>query len=210
MKLYYSPGACSIGIRLILEETGAPFTCEKLDLAGRQQLGADFVAINAKSKVPTLVRDDGSVLTEFPAIALWLGLSFPERQMVPADAEGMARSIEMIDYIVATMHMQGFTRIFRPANFSPDPNSHEEVKARGREIFQKGLQIVDASLSRLPTSPRGFTIADGALFYISFWASARLQQPLPERLAKHYTALKARPSARKVLTEEGFEAELSK
>ena len=70
--LYYAPGACSIGIHILLEEIGQPFDAKQLDLKNGAQFKPDFAGINPKSKVPTLVRDDGSVLTEYPAIAFWL------------------------------------------------------------------------------------------------------------------------------------------
>ena len=78
MKLYYMPGACSIGIHVLLEEIGKPYDAHKVDGAKQEQYGPDFVALNPKSKVPTLQRDDGSVLTEFPAIAVWLARKNPE------------------------------------------------------------------------------------------------------------------------------------
>ena len=63
MKLYYMPGACSLGIHVILEEIGKPYDLHKIDGAKQEQYGPDFVKINPKSKVPTLSRDDGSTLT---------------------------------------------------------------------------------------------------------------------------------------------------
>ena len=78
MKLYYMPGACSIGIHVLLEEIGKPYDLQKIDGAKQEQYGPDFVKLNPKSKVPTLQRDDGSVLTEFPAIAMWLARKHPE------------------------------------------------------------------------------------------------------------------------------------
>src|SRR4028119_277176 len=75
MDLYYSPGACSIGIHVLLEEIGKPYTAHKLSFPDREQYKPEFLAINPKAKVPTLVRDDGTVLTEFPAIATWLALT---------------------------------------------------------------------------------------------------------------------------------------
>ena len=76
MKLYYMPGACSIGIHVLLEEICKPYDLQKIDGAKQEQYGPEFVKLNPKSKVPTLQRDDGSVLTEFPAIATWLARSF--------------------------------------------------------------------------------------------------------------------------------------
>src|SRR4051812_14548210 len=118
MKFYYSPGACSLGIHVLLEEIGKPFEAVKLNLAGGEQHKPEFTSINPKSKVPTLVRDDGSVLTEFPAIATWLARTNPEKNLLPKDADGEARVLEAMDYVVATVHMQGFSRMFRPANFA--------------------------------------------------------------------------------------------
>ena len=138
MKLMFAPGACSIGIHLLLEEIGKPYETQRVNLQEGAQYKPDFTTINPKSKVPTLVRDDGSVLTEFPAIAYWLARTNPEAHLLPDDADGQARVLEALDYAVATMHMQGFTPMFRPGNFSPNAADEDAVKARGREIFERG------------------------------------------------------------------------
>lgn len=69
MKLIYSPGACSLGIHVILEEIGQPFETLRVSTRDGSVHKPEFTAINPKSKVPTLIRDDGSVLTEFQTIA---------------------------------------------------------------------------------------------------------------------------------------------
>jgi len=78
MDLYYSPGACSLGIHVLLEEIGKPYGLKKVSLKDGEQYKPEFLSINPKAKVPTLLRDDGSVLTEFPAIASWLALTNPD------------------------------------------------------------------------------------------------------------------------------------
>src|SRR3954471_20485786 len=83
MDLYYSPGACSLGIRVVLEEIGKPYALKKVSLPDGEQYKPEFLRINPKGKVATLVRDDGSVLTEFPAIATWLALINPEKDLLP-------------------------------------------------------------------------------------------------------------------------------
>ena len=80
MKLYYAPGACSIGIHVLLEEIGKPYQAEAVNFREGAQYKPPFTGINAKSKVPTLERDDGSILTEFPVIARWLALTEPAGQ----------------------------------------------------------------------------------------------------------------------------------
>lgn len=205
MKLLYSPGACSLGIHVVLEEIGKPYDAQAVNFREREQYGSAFTAVNPKSKVPTLVRDDGSVLTEFPAIAYWLARSSPEKKLLPDDAEGQARALEAMDYVVATVHMQGFTRIFRPENFAPNSADHDAVKARGREIFEKGLTLLDKQLAGKEYVAGAFSIADAALFYVEFWASARLKMELPANLKAHYRRMLARPAVQRVLKEEGLQ-----
>ena len=206
MKLLYAPGACSLGIHLLLEEIGKPYESERINLQGGAQYQAPFTAINPKSKVPTLVRDDGSVLTEFPAIAYWLARTNPQAKLLPDDVDAQARMLEAMDYVVATMHMQGFTRIFRPGNFSPNEADAEAVKARGKEIFEKGLGIMDKALAGKDYIVGPFSIADAALFYIEFWGAARLKMALPANCNAHYQRMLARPAVKRMMEQEGLAA----
>ncbi|HYM31075.1 MAG TPA: hypothetical protein VEU47_07245 [Candidatus Cybelea sp.] len=206
MKLYYSPGACSIGIHVLLEEIGKPYQTQKLNFQQQEQFGDAFKSINPKSKVPTLERDDKSVLTEFPAIALWLARTNPEKKLLPGDADGEARAIEAMDYVIATMHMQGFSRIFRPGNYAPSESDHEKVKARGMEIFMNGMKLMDKRLEGKDYVVGPFSIADAALFYVEFWGGDRLKLTLPPNCAKHLARMKARPAVQRVLKDEGLAA----
>ncbi|MDB5592721.1 glutathione S-transferase C-terminal domain-containing protein [Enterovirga sp.] len=205
MKLYYSPGACSIGIHVLLEEIGKPYELARVNLAEGEQHKAEFAALNPKGKVPALLRPDGSILTEFPAIAIWLARTNQDRNLLPGDPDAEARAMEAMDYIVATLHMQGFSRMFRPANFAPSEADHPAVKARGREIFSKGLEAMDRALAGKEWVAGGaFSIADAALFYVEFWAADRSGMTLPPNLAAHYARMKARPAVRKAMADEGF------
>jgi glutathione S-transferase len=206
MKLLYAPGACSLGIHLLLEEIGKPYETERVNLQGGAQYQAPFTSINPKSKVPTLVRDDGSVLTEFPAIAYWLARSNPQAKLLPDDTDAQARALEAMDYVVATMHMQGFTRIFRPGNFSPNEADADAVKARGKEIFEKGLAIMDKALAGKDYIVGPFSIADAALFYVEFWGAARLKLALPANCNAHYQRMLARPAVKRMMEQEGLAA----
>ena len=204
MKLYYMPGACSIGIHVLLEEIGKPYDLHKVDGAKQEQYGEAFVKLNPKSKVPTLQKDDGSVLTEFPAIATWLARKNPEKNLLPSDADGEARALEALDYVVSTMHMQGFSRMFRPVNYAPTEADHDKVKARGKEIMEKGLALMDKALEGKEYVAGKFSVADAAAFYILFWAGARMKMPLPKNCAAHYERMKARPSVKRTLEQEGL------
>jgi glutathione S-transferase len=203
MKLFYAPGACSIGIHVLLEEIGKPYDAELVNLREGAQFKPDFLSVNPKAKVPTLRRDDGTVLTEYPAIAVWLASAFPEAKLLPKDADALARALEY-DFAVATLHMQGFSRIFRPANYAPTESDHEAVKAKGEEIFAKGLGIFDKALEGKDYLLGEFSFADSALFYVSFWWAGRLGKPLPKNVAAHYARMNARPSVQRVLKAEGL------
>jgi glutathione S-transferase len=206
MKLLFAPGACSLGIHLLLEEIGKPYDTQRVNLQEGAQYKPDFTAVNPKSKVPTLVRDDGSVLTEFPAIAYWLASTNPQAKLLPSDPEGQARALEAMDYVVATMHMQGFGRIFRPANFAPNAGDEEAVKARGKEVFEKGLAVMDKTLAGKEYVVGPFSIADAALFYVEFWGAARLKMELPANCAAHFKRMLARPAVQRMMEQEGIAA----
>jgi glutathione S-transferase len=205
MKLFYSPGSCALGIHVLLEEIGKPYEVQKVNLAAREQYAPEYVAINPKSKVPALQRDDGSILTEWPAIASWLALTNPEKGLLSTDPESFARTLESVDYVAASLHMQGFTRIWKPEGFSPNEADHAAVKAKGQEIVDKGLASFDAMLAGKDyVGGSKMSIADAALFYLEFWVVERLKQQLPANCAKHYARMRARPAVQKVLTDEGL------
>jgi glutathione S-transferase len=211
MKLYYSPGACSIGIHFLLEEIGTPFETQKVDLGAGEQFEPWYRAINPKSKVPALQRDDGSVLTEFPVIAhfLWNGRAGPHRGQdgapVPSMSdEAVLAELEIVEHAVSTIHMQGFTRIFRPERFCPDEASHGIVKGRGVEIVKAGLEILAPAVEKLPSLSTGISMADAALFYVLLWGIDRVKLEVPDPLASRYRSLKMRPSATRVFAREGI------
>jgi glutathione S-transferase len=203
MKLYYAPGACSIGIHVLLEEIGKPYDAERVNLQQGEQYKPPFTAVNPKSKVPTLTRDDGSVLTEFPAIAYWLAKTNPSANLMPDDVDAQTKTLELTDYAVATIHMQGFMRQFRPANFTPSAADEEAVKTRGKEIAEKGFALLDKALEGKDYAVGKFSIADSAIFYVEFW-SKRVGLPLPANCAAHLDRMLGRPAVQRVLQQEGL------
>ena len=205
MKLYWGPHTCAIGIHVLLEEIGKPYETEKLDVSGGATHKPPFLAVNPKGKVPTLVRDDGTVLTEFAAIAAWLARTNPDKDLLPNDPEIEARATETLAYVEGTIHGQGFTRLFKPAMFEPQDVVHgtlglgqASVKRQGREIVETGFAILDPQLGHHPyAAGDSFTIADAALFYVERWAKPQ-GIDLPVNVAAHFERMLARPSVHKV------------
>lgn len=206
MKLYWGPHTCAIGIHVLLEEIGKPYRTEKLDVSGGDTHKPPFSGINPKGKVPTLVRDDASVLTEFSAIATWLARTNPDRGLLPDDPEGEARAVETMAYVEGTIHGQGFARIFMPANFGPPGGvqgtlgpGQAAAREQGREMVESGFAILEPQLGRHTYAvSEAFTVADAALFYAERWAP-KAGINLPVNVAAHLERMKARPAVRKVM-----------
>jgi len=204
MKLMYSPGACSIGIHVLLEEIGKPYEAQLVNLREGGQFKPEFTSVNPKSKVPTLVRDDGSVLTEYPAIAYWLARTNPDKKLMPDDVDAQARMLEALDYAVSTVHMQGFSRLFRASNYTPNPADEDKVKERGKEMVEKGFAVLDKALGGKDYVAGPFSIADSALFYVEFWGGKRMNMKLPANCEAHLNRMLARPAVQRVLQQEGL------
>ncbi|MGE0222068.1 MAG: glutathione S-transferase family protein [Acetobacteraceae bacterium] len=203
MKFYYAPGACSIGIHVLLEEIGKPYEAIAVNLREGAQFKPDFTAVNPKSKVPTLVRDDGAVQTEYPAIAYWLARTNPYSNLLPDNVELQARVLEITDYCVATVHMQGFSRMFRASNYTPNAADEDAVKARGKEIVEKGFATLSKALEGKDYAVGPYSFADSALFYVEFW-SGRVGLTLPQNCSAHLERMMARPAVQRVLQQEGL------
>ncbi|MEQ1530847.1 MAG: glutathione S-transferase [Methylococcales bacterium] len=203
MKLYLTPGSCTTGIHILMEELELVFEAHVLNLLAGDQNSCDYLTINPKATIPTLVRNDGSVLTEFQAIAYWLARSYPKAKLLPGDPDGDARVMELMDYAVGTLHGQGFARIFTTEKFTPNPADFDTVKAQGLSIVQQGFAVIDRVLPAQGYAVGAFSIADAALFYVEFWAD-KSGIVLPENCLKHYRLLLSRPVVRRVLMEEGY------
>ncbi len=204
MKLYYSPNACSLGIHVLLEETGQPYETQRLDFAKKEQYGAEYQAVNPKSKVPALQLDNGKVVTEFPAIAYYIAGSNPQAGLLPEDIEARTKALEMLDYMIATMHMRGFTRIFRPENFAPSPEDKDKVRQAGADVVADGFKLLEPELAGKDYLLGAFSVADGALFFLEYWAVNRAKMTLPAPFQAHLQRMLARPAVARVLADEGL------
>jgi glutathione S-transferase len=108
-----------------------------------------------------------------------------------------------MEYIVATVHMQGFARLFRPGNFSAEEASHAAVRARGHEIIARSLALLDAQLEGQDWLAGSYSVADTALFFIEMWGK-RAEITLPANVAAHFLRMQARPAVQRALAREGL------
>jgi glutathione S-transferase len=201
---YYSTNSCSLGIRIILEEVGLPYDPVAIDFRSRDQFGEAFGAVNPKRKVPALVRPDGSLLTEFQALAFWLARSHPKAGLLADDLEGQIRTMEVLDFIVASVHMRGFTFIIAPMKFSPIPEAQNDLRTHGREQAELGFVRLSETLGDKDWIMGAYSIADAGVFYLCNWASQR-DIALPANISAHYARMKARPAVQRALIGEGLQ-----
>jgi glutathione S-transferase len=198
-----APGSCTTGIHILLEELDLAFEAWIINIPAGDHLKPDYVAINPKSTIPTFVRDDGAAITDYIAISYWLAISYPRARLLPVGSASAALVMEILSYVVGTVHGQGFARLFTTESFTDNANEHDRVKARGREIVDKAFALLDAQIAASGYAVEHFSIADPALFYVEFWAD-KLRIPLPPKLQAHYELMRGRPVVQRVLREEGY------
>lgn len=207
MKFYMTPGSCTTGIHILLEECNLIFEVYVVNLMAGDQNKPEYLDINPKSTIPTLVREDGSSLTDFQAIAWWLAHQYPKAKLLPDNLEDQIKIIDMMSYVISNIHMQGFARIFTTDKFTPHETDHEWVKQQGRDIINNGFAVINNLLTTKGYVTETFSIADAALFYVEFWA-VKTNIDLPPACLRHYQLMLNRFSVRQVLVEEGYSADL--
>lgn len=107
LTFFHSPGSCSDGILLLLEETGAPYEIVETVVAKGQHKTPEYLAMNPKGKVPALRNPNGQIMTEFQSIAFWLANQYRGAGLWPDDLDQQQKVLEVMDYIVASVHMRG-------------------------------------------------------------------------------------------------------
>ncbi len=207
MKFYMTPGSCSTGIHILLETLELPFEAWIINIPAGDHLRPDYLKINPRGTIPTLVPDGGEPLCDFRSIALWLAHTYPRGKLLPEDPALAAQAEELMNFAIGQLHGEGFTRVFVAERYvAPEDSGRlkDDVTSHGREIVTQGFDIVER---RLPEEGFAvgdrFSIADAALFYNEFWAD-RVGIPLPPKVKAHYQRLRARPVVRQVLAEEGY------
>ncbi|MDD4885441.1 MAG: glutathione transferase GstA [Thiomonas sp.] len=198
MKLYYSPGACSLSPHIVLHELGLPHDVVKVDLNTKQtDDGRDFRAINAKGYVPTLQLDDGTILTEGPAIVQYLADLKPEMQLAPANGTVARYQLqEWLNFISTELHKQ-FSPLFNPAS------SADLIAAQKAKLAER-FALIDQTLGQHDyLLPSGFSVADAYLYTILTWAGFVGVDLSPWPALMRYKArMEARPGVAATLAAE--------
>ena len=202
MKLYFSPGACSLAPHIVLREAGLPVTLVKVDLATHRTAdGADFHATAPKGQVPLLELPDGTHLSEGPVIAQYVADTAGTRTLMPAaGSAGRYRVMEWQNFITSELH-KGFAPLF-------DAEVNAEAKQRLSTVLMKKLRWVDAQLAgRRFLTGDDFTAADAYLFVVTGWAPhVGLDLSGLAQLQRFRAAVAERPAVREAMRAEGLVA----
>lgn len=198
MKLYFSPGACSLSPHIVLLEAGLSADIEKVDLRAKQtESGQDYLSINPKGYVPALRLDDGSVLTEGPAIVQYLADRAPGKNLIPpVGSIERYRVLEWLNFISTEIH-KGFGALF-------NPKMPAEAKTIARELLAKRIDFVASQLknSTFLTGDQ-FTVADAYLFTILNWAG-KFEIELPPAVQAYHQRVGSRPAVHAAMEKEGL------
>ncbi|MDE2308788.1 MAG: glutathione transferase GstA [Xanthomonadaceae bacterium] len=200
MKLYYSPGACSLSPHIVALEAGLPLQLEKVDgKAKRTASGADFWLVNPKGYVPVLELDSGEVLTEGPAIVQYLADQNPASKLAPANGTLPRYHLqEMLGYINSEIH-KSYSPLFKP-------DTPEATRAERKEYLARRYQFIESVLAKQPyLLGDTFTVADAYLFTVTNWSKhVELDLSTFPALLALQKRVAGRPAVQKAMQEEGM------
>ena len=205
LTLYYSPGACSLAPHIVLEELGEPFTAKRTVIAEGANRTPDYLKLNPTGQVPTLVTENGAVLTQNVAILTYLGHVRPEKKLLPADALGEAEAISFMGFLGTTVHPT-YGRFFRPSRATPDEKAHDSVKATAKDAIKGYYDDLEKRMSgRDWVIGSGYGVCDAYLHVFYRWGS-RIELAMKDyrSLTAHAERVRARPATGRALADEGI------
>ena len=200
MKLYYSPGACSLSPHIALLEAGLPYDLVKVDVRAKKlENGDDFLKVNPKGQVPVLQLDNGELVTEGPVIVQIIADQASAKNLAPArDSAERYKLLEWLNFITTELH-KNFSPLFQPV--IPD-----EVKSFFKERIMGKFKYADSKLAGQDyLMGKQFTVADGYLFTMLAWAERmKFDLAAMPNLLAYKARVGARPAVQAALTKEGL------
>ncbi|MDE2330770.1 MAG: glutathione transferase GstA [Bradyrhizobium sp.] len=200
MKLYYSPGACSLSPHIALLEAGLPYDLVKVYLRAKKlENGDDYLQVNPKGQVPALKLDSGELVTEGPVIVQMIADQAPGKNLAPArDSAERYKLLEWLNFITGELH-KNFSPLFNPA--IPD-----DVKNVFRDRIMGKFKYIDSQLaSHDYVLGKQFSVADGYLYTMLRWADAfKFDLSALKNLMAFKGRVGARPKVQEAMAREGL------
>ena len=207
IKLFYSPGACSLASHIVLEETGAPFELERVALADGAQRRPEYLAINPKGRVPVIAEGD-FILTENPAILYYLAQRFPAAQLWPDDLQEAARCAEWLAWGSSGIHVT-YAHVSRPERYTSSETAAGNVKEKAQSACRETWSMIEARLAASKSTwaaGEHYSVADAYLFVFWNWGRGqRLGYDMAHDFpvwTKHARRMGERPAVRRALEQE--------
>ncbi|MBI1212658.1 MAG: glutathione transferase GstA [Alphaproteobacteria bacterium] len=166
IKLYYSPGACSLSPHIALCESGLQFEIEKVDTKAKKTAsGGDYLAINPNGYVPALQIADGKVITEGPAIVQWIADQAPQTHLAPPNGTWERTQLQQwLNFISTEIH-----KSYSPLFSADVPDAYKAMTKD--KLFKRYAYVNDQLKGREFLVGNNFTVADGYLFTVTNWAN---------------------------------------
>jgi glutathione S-transferase len=169
LKYYYAPKTCALAVHLALEHIGAPYEAIALDFANQAQRSPEYLGINPKGRVPALATEQG-ILTETPALLLYLCQRFPEAGLAPLDdIFAIAKMQAFNNYLCATVHVAHAHRV-RGTRWADDPIAIDAMKKKVPQSMGEAMALIEQGMLVGPwVMGEQYTVADMYLFTIANW-----------------------------------------
>lgn len=196
MKLFYVPGACSLGPHIVIREAGLDVELDKVSFGAQRTTsdGRNFYDVNPQGAVPALELDDGQVLAEAQVILQFLAAQKPEANLAPAEGMEHWRLLEALNFIATELH-KGTSPLFK----GPAPDAAEAVKAN----LVNRYKLLEQKLGDKDYLLGAFSIADAYAYVVLNWAR-RFDVSVSPKLNAYFARVRARPGVQKALQEEGL------
>jgi glutathione S-transferase len=208
IKLYYSPGACSLASHIVLEELGIAYESVLVSLSEGDHKRPEFLRINPRGRVPAL-NVDGKVLTETVAILTYLGGGYAERGLWPKETWKQAEALSLMSWLSSTVHTT-VAGIWRPERYATDAAAKDHIKAASKENLLKHFEEIDKMLVGRSFAMGGqYGVCDPYLLVFYRWGN-RLgidMKTLYPVWTKHALRVFSRPTVKRVFEAEGIELE---
>ena len=202
-KLYYAPGTCALASHIALAEAGAPYTTAKVDFKTNQQNSPEYLAINPKGRVPSLVTDHG-ILTETPAMLAFIAQSFPQAKLAPLDnAFAFAQAQAFNSYLCSTLHVAHAHRM-RGNRWADGPAAIAAMQRKVPESVASCYQLIEENMLGGPWVMGDiYTICDPYLFTMAQWLEQDGVDPSRfPKVIDHRRRMSERPTVQRAIAEE--------
>jgi glutathione S-transferase len=199
LKLYYAPGTISIAVAIALEEANLAFDPVKVDFKTAEQTLPDYLAINAKGRVPALVLEDGMVLTETGALLDYIAAVAPDANLVPTAPAQAAHMRSAMYYLASTMHIAHAHKM-RGSRWADNQSSFDDMQAKVPQTMATCAAYVEDQILRgdFVLGDR-FSIADPYLFVVCNWLEGdNVNVSNYPKIQKFMTAMETRASVRTI------------